>query len=92
MTKIVYNACFGGFGLSDTAEKLYKKLNKGIAWDGGRADPILAKVVEILGEKANGDYAKLKIAEVPEGSRYRIDEYDGNESVMTPEDYEWEIA
>lgn len=52
-----------------------------------RHDPRLVKVVEALGDKANGRYAKLRIAEV-EGP-YRIDEYDGSESVETPDSYEW---
>jgi len=57
-----------------------------------RADPVLIQVIEELGDKANGDCAKLAIAEVPAGTKYRIDEYDGNESVMTVEDYEWQTA
>lgn len=48
---------------------------------------MLVQVVEELGDKANGEYAKLRIEEVY-GS-YRIDEYDGNESVMTSGDYDW---
>lgn len=52
-----------------------------------RDDPILVQVVEELGEKADGSFARLAIAEV-EGP-YRIDEYDGQESVMEPKDYTW---
>ena len=57
-----------------------------------RTDPVLVQVVEELGERANGSYASLYIVEVPEGTRYRIDEYDGTESVMTIDDYEWSVA
>lgn len=57
-----------------------------------RTDPALVQTVEELGDKANGRHAKLKIAEVPSGTLYRIDEYDGNESVMTQDDYDWKIA
>lgn len=48
-----------------------------------RHDPDLVKVIETLGpEVASGDCADLKIIEVPEGVMlYRIDEYDGMESV-----------
>jgi pyridoxal/pyridoxine/pyridoxamine kinase len=60
--------------------------------DINRTDPVLVKVVEELGTAANGRFAELCIADVPVGTRYRIDEYDGNESVMTVEDYEWSIA
>jgi hypothetical protein len=52
-----------------------------------RHDPILVQVVEELGEKANGSYAKLAIAEV--SGPYRIDEYDGYETVKQPDGYDW---
>lgn len=147
MAKIVYNACHGGFSLSEAgmvryAEikgiKLYPERDKryqsleiatywtvppeervkpldGDAWYAAsmderqahnqaydrqtlsnrnfdRTDPALVQAVEELGDRANGKYADLKIAEVSSGSSYRIDEYDGAESVMTPDDYEWEVA
>ena len=139
MTKIVYNACFGGFGLSHEAIMRYAEI-KGIALyvkeeaglghhyylcppdeferiyaeeyakpvgpdrfdassrlyfsdrDIERNDPVLVQVVEELGDLANGPYAKLKITEVPAGTLYRIDEYDGSESVETKDTYEWKIA
>ena len=139
MTKVVYNACYGGFGLSKEAcqrywdikgqqvwieqnpefissdmfdvwlvspeERLEKRewssmsltermaYNKAYSkqtWyhrDVCRHDPALVQVVEELGEKAGGSYAKLTIDEVH--GPYRIDEYDGNESVMTSGDYNW---
>lgn len=46
-----------------------------------RDDPDLVKVVEELGEKANGSYAELKVVEIPDGINWEIDEYDGNESI-----------
>jgi len=55
--------------------------------DISRHDPILVEVVEQLGEKASGSCANLQIAD-HEGP-YRIDEYDGNESVVGPGGYEW---
>lgn len=55
-----------------------------------RHDPILVQVVEELGEKANGNYADLRIAEVD--GLYRIDEYDGAEGVETPGSYVWQNA
>lgn len=57
-----------------------------------RHDPALVQVVEELGAEANGGYANLAIYELPDGARYRIDEYDGSESVMEPDDYEWTVA
>lgn len=52
-----------------------------------RHDPALVQVVEELGDKASGRFAKLRIAEV--SGPYRIDEYDGFESVETPGTYDW---
>jgi len=57
-----------------------------------RADPALAQVVEELGKAANDTFADLYIVDVPAGTKYRIDEYDGSESVMTIDDYEWSVA
>ena len=135
MTKVVYNACYGGFGLSHEAIMRYAEI-KGITlyvneqkfggnsyatvpWDEydrihaecleegnyrranelyfsvsdiDRADPALVQVVEELGEAANDQFAKLRIEELSPGTMYRIDEYDGNESVMTQDSYDWRIA
>jgi hypothetical protein len=55
-----------------------------------RHHPILVQVVEELGDKASGSCADLQIAEV-EGL-YRIDEYDGAESVETPDQIDWQYA
>ena len=142
MTKVVYNACYGGFGLSKEACQRYwdikgqqvwiendtqfKSLGLFTVWlvapedrilsKGGddfysmnmderiaynqayskqtwyynnvdRHDPALVQVVEELGDKANGICAKLRIDEVD--GPYRIDEYDGNESVETAGSYNW---
>jgi hypothetical protein len=137
MTKVVYNACYGGFNLSREACKRYWELQDKEVWieDGdfmdmftvwlvppeerpdeekdwrsmthderiafneqyskqtwsdrnvSRHDPILVQVVEELGDKADGMCAKLSIAEV--SGPYRIDEYDGSESVVEPDGYDW---
>jgi hypothetical protein len=140
MTKVVYNACYGGFNLSREACERYweikgqqvwieqneqfksfdmftvwlvppeKRLTKPEPWysapveervafnkqyseqtwsgdDVARHDPILVQVVEELGEKANGSCARLAIDEV--SGPYRIDEYDGFETVKEPDGYDW---
>lgn len=105
MVKIVSNGCYGGFSLSRKAYEMYCEL-KGIApepreerrifdsYGRGieRSDPDLIRVIEALGEEANGRCAALDITEIPEGTKYRIDEYDGYEQVMTIDDYEWSVA
>jgi hypothetical protein len=98
MAKIVYNACFGGFCLSAAAIERYSEIQgvKLSKWfderDIPRNDPALVQVVEELGERAGASYSRLRIKELPDGTLYRIDEYDGNESVMTMNDYEWSVA
>ena len=142
MSKIVYNDCLGGFGLSYRGVMRYaeikgmklfaftdKRDENGIiqlrdakipvtspeeAQDAfsvyyhtsedpsddsyfnangiDRTDPALVQVVEELGSAANGLCAELHIAELPSRALYRIDGYDGRESVRTNYDYEWNIA
>ena len=85
--KVVYNACYGGFGLSDKAKELGRKLSNNPEWgeweyDLPRHDPILVQVVEQLGQKANSRHADLQIREVTH--KYRISQYDGSEEVIQP--------
>jgi len=96
-TKVVYNACYGGFSISLAALERMQELgfrgevivsrNLVVLNDCARHDPILVQVVEELGKKANGIHATLKIAEV--SGPYRIEEYDGSETIMEPDDYKW---
>ena len=94
--KVIFNACYGGFSLSTAAIERYEELAKqSLDWHGReleRDDPILVQVVEELGELANGDFAELRIYNVTSGTKWRISEYDGNECVVTPDDYEWKVA
>jgi hypothetical protein len=140
MAKIVYNACFGGFGLSREAvlryaeikgvtvyhrpdgfgmshyylcpQEEYERLRKEeeesttTGWrryarsnalyfspsDIARNDPALVQVVEELDDKASGSYSKLRIKELEAGTMYRIDEYDGSETVVTRDADEWSVA
>jgi hypothetical protein len=128
--KVVINACYGGFGLSQegieeyarlAGFKLYsyvedRRMENGIKpyvsdpkkqdkWeivyhykspvtslvdedrdyfscrDIERTDPILVRVVEELGDKANGSCASLRVIQIPDGVEFYIDEYDGFEHV-----------
>ena len=46
-------------------------------------------MVETLGREANGNSARLGVQEF-KGDRYIIDEYDGYETLRTPELMDWE--
>jgi len=46
-----------------------------------RDDQLLVQAVEELGDRANGEHAKLSIVEIPDGTDFCIEEYDGMEHV-----------
>ena len=54
-------------------------------WDSwtrdNRSHPLVLRVVEELGEKADGECAELKVVEIPDGTEYEIGEYDGIEHI-----------
>lgn len=103
MYKVVINNCYGGFSLSkEASEYLNEKYGMNINPEYGippyfgddgympRHDKRLIEVVETLGEeRASGSCSELAIVEISTPC-YRIDEYDGMESVETPEGIEWE--
>ena len=83
--EVVINTHYGGFGLSEEA---YNFL--GLEWDGygyaycdyeKRTDPKLVECVKKLGKKANGQFAHLKIVEIPAKIEWYIDDYDGIETI-----------
>lgn len=96
---VVYNACYGGFGISNEAvDWLLEHGSKHVhlfdrpscfgtkgEWIGTRHDPLLVKCVRALKDKANGVHADLDIVKL-DGTHYRIDRYDGEETVEQPTD------
>lgn len=105
---IVYNACHGGFGLSDAAVARLKEFGvsvNGHGWNIGangmsgdpdndlkRHDQRLVQVVQELGRAANTRFSSLKIRWVERGTKYRIDEYDGMEDIVLADEQEWLVA
>jgi len=80
MQKIVINKCYGGFGLSDEGKERYLELGgKDKTWDMARNDINLVRVVEEMGKKVNGRFAKLQIIIIPDDVDWDIQEYDGME-------------
>jgi len=82
--KIVINACYGGFGLSKEALALFNERAGTVITherDIERNNPILVEIVEQLGEAADGEFAELKVVEIPDDVQWQIEEYDGNEWV-----------
>ena len=80
--KIVINTRHGGFGLSKEALALFNERSGAVItydFNIARNNPILVEVVEQLGEAANGDFAVLKVIEIPDDVQWTIEEYDGAE-------------
>lgn len=103
MHEVVFNACYGGFGLSEEAldwlrenaeDARVRELSGQYAlyefFDDCRHHKDLVAVVKALGDKANGSCSCLEIAKIS-GKQYRIEEYDGYEEVVTSEDSNWVI-
>jgi len=95
--KVVINTCWGGFGLSEAAKARYDEIAaaRGMdeiesVYDLSRHCPILVQVVEELGAAASDDLSELCIVQIP-GNRYKIREYDGMESIETPEGIRWTV-
>ena len=81
--KIVINKCFGGFGLSEKAREILGIDNSFDEYQIDRNDPKLIEVVETLGDEANGNYARLRVVNIPDDATdWEIDEYDGAEKVL----------
>lgn len=58
-----------------------------------RNDPTLIQVVEELEDEASGKCSDLIVVEIENGRWYKIDEYDGYESIQYRDiDDEWELA
>ena len=51
------------------------------SWDIPRDDPALINVIRQLGSESNGEYAKIKIVEVPPDIDWYVEDYDGKEWV-----------
>ncbi len=76
MTKTEWEGKDKGYGR-------YRDSNE-LSWsfrDVERNDPNLVRVVEELGDSANGNHAKLKVVEIPDDVEWQIEEYDGTEWV-----------
>lgn len=46
-----------------------------------RDDSALVRVVEEMGDAANGPHAKLRVVEIPDGVEWQIEEHDGLEHI-----------
>lgn len=74
----------GWFDMSHEEKEACNALHKSITlpeFRDDRSNPLLIQVIEELGDNANSRFSELKIVEIPDGTEYEIEEYDGNEWV-----------
>lgn len=102
MYKVVINRCFGGFSLSKEALWVLESEHGADVveeYENGmylldsieRHDKRLVDVVSMLGSKAaSDDYAELCVVEI-DSPMYRIKDYDGMESIETPDSLDWVV-
>lgn len=97
MYKVAYNACYGGFSLSREASEYLRDVygvdinpNFGFLSDIERHDPRLIETIENFGDDVSGSCAEIKI-KVITSPIYRIDEYDGRETIETPDTLDWVV-
>ena len=82
MQKVVINSCYGGFGLSEKVCEILG-LDSYEVYELSRTCPELIRLMEEKGsEFCSGDYAKLKIVEIPDDVEWEIEEYDGKERIV----------
>lgn len=89
--KVVYNGSHSYFRLSSQALAALRSLGVCVMHEYDevvRHDPRLVAVVETLGNRAGSDLRVHRLR----GDRYFIDENDGKETVVEPDDIEWVIA
>lgn len=76
-----------GYKLTDPPENIFR------GYDIKRNDPILVQLVEELGREASKTFSNLVVVEIENGRWYKINEYDGYESIEYRDiDDEWELA
>lgn len=72
--KVVVNHCYGTWEI----DPLFAEELKGHT---RRVDPVLIDYIEKYGKAISGKNANLEVEEIPDGSKFRITDYDGYEEV-----------
>jgi len=92
--RIILYRNWGGFHLSDEVVDIYKE-KTGIALDKWgvdeyatyRTDPILMQII-----KENDPEDDYKIFNLPKGTEYIVENYDGNEYLTIKDEVKWRVA
>jgi hypothetical protein len=94
MAHIFYNDEYGGFRWPKPVIEKYKEITGKELYPWGRddkerSDPLLVKLMFEVGKE---HWETVDVREVPDGTRYYIEEYDGNENVVTKSERKWATA
>jgi len=65
----------------DSIERKYGPKLYGFLWETPRNDPVLIRVIEEIGVEAAGNMSEIELVEIPDGTDFEIEEYDGKEWV-----------
>ena len=83
--EVLYNGCYGGWGISDKAKELYtsRQIKNDTYYLRRRSNTILVQIYKELGNEFDDKYSKTKIEKIPKKfeNYYYITEYDGLETV-----------
>ncbi len=84
---VMYNACYGGFGLSSAAMTEYRRRCPQAEEQDfriSRHDPVMVEIVREMGGAASDRFAEIHFERIPVqyADYYEITEYDGLESVV----------
>lgn len=79
---------YGKFTEKIDAEHIVRFRDEDIRTD----SDLIAMIEEFGSEKCSGRYAELVVEDIPTGTYYRIDEYDGLESIEYRDEIDWLIA
>lgn len=83
--QVVVNTCYGGFSLNVFGEDILQASGFNLRYVGDipRNHPVLTSMVERFGQDVAGECSTLsvKTVDVPLGYTWRINEYDGKETV-----------
>jgi hypothetical protein len=84
----MYNTCYGGFSLSQAAIDEYKRRcpdgKNPRMYQMDRDDQVMVQIIKEMGRMANGQFSDIRLQSIPVEYRehYKIEEYDGLESVV----------
>ena len=88
--KIILHCAWGGFHLTDEMVSLYEK-RTGLIYhwnlDHDRTDPVLIEVIKEFDH--DDDY---KVIDIPKGTEYIVEDYDGNEYITFKDEVTWQVA